>query len=495
MGENGRSKISTGICICLFLLPLFFSLTGQERLQYKISVENMLVPLFVVDKAGNPVFDLTKKDLTVFVNRQPMEISHFFRYQFQHDREIRENKIEVKKPLPEVKRETERVFFIVIDRLYNSSAGLRRSKKIAINLIRQGSNRDRFIIVENAPSGGLKYIGGPEETRNDLIKKVRKIAIISRLRRDLFSTQDLTKIEGGAEWRGITNIGRWSEKLEYKNMVKHFSHSLSQLKYALKTITRPKVVFLISEGIAEALLKSKDERGETVVFLKKIINAINQGGSVLYTINPQSITKSIDQGASGEMSLSYLAGESGGKYFAGSNIEKIVKRIKKTTAAYYEISFTFKPKVNERLKLDIKCKRPGVRIHTLVQFEANKPYNRMELVQKKLFAFNVATGGSWSRMVGNVEKIKARNIKKEKSPNGIGYTFEVEIPGSFQEDNIEAFFIRFEPKSQALDIQVDTLDLKGKPRQQFTIKGKQKESFYTVLIEPAATNCIFVKLN
>jgi VWFA-related protein len=493
-GEIFRVKKITHTGLFILFLLLFLYLPAQERLQYKVTVENVLVPLFVVDRSGTPVFDLTKEDLTVFVNGQPVEISHFFRYQFQYDREIKEKNIEIKKPLPEMKRETERVFFIVIDRLYNSSTGLRRSKKIAVNLIRKGTLGDRFIIIENSLGRGLKYIGGPEESQNELITKVRKISTMSRWGRNPHSTRDLTNIEGGSGYRAISPIRGKSAKLEYKNMVKHFSHTLAQLKYALKTITRPKVVFLISEGIAEALFRSTEERGETVVFLKKFIKAINQGGSVLYTINPQAIEKSIDQRASGETSLSYLASESGGKYFAGSNIEKIVKRIKRTTAAYYEISLNFKPKANEKLKLDVKCRRPDVRVHTLVQFEANKPYHRMKLVEKKLFAFNVVTGGSWSRMVGHVEKVKARNIKKEKSSAGKKYTFDVDIPDFFQKDKIEAFSIRFDPKSQALDIQVNTHDLRGKNRLQFTIKGNRKENLYIVFIEPTAPDCIFVEL-
>ncbi len=496
-GRSGGVMVKRYFFLVFCLLFLASSLSAQDPLEYKISVESMLVPLFVVDKAGNPVYDLTKEDLTLFVNGKLIEITHLFHYKFQYDKEIITKKITKGTKSPDIIKKPGRVIVIIIDGIYNSATGLRRSKKITLKLIQEGIEGDRFIIIKTTPGGGLMRIAGLDGRRSDLIKKVNKIPTYTTIwRRDLFSTYDLINIEGGRGWRGIDGGGGFTEKWEYKNMVKRYSQMLSQLKYELKTIIKPKIVFLISEGIADGAMYQKTRFSPLLFnYLKDIVKAVNHGGSVLYTINPQDIRKSIDRGASGEISLGYLARESGGKYFAGSDIEKIVKRIKKTTAAYYELSFSFKPKFNEKLDLVIKCNREGIRVHTLVQFEPNKPFIKMELVQKKLFAFNVVTEGSWSRMVGNVTKVKARDIKKEKIKDKINVTFNVEIPDLFRKDKIEAFFIRFEAVSQALDVQVNTIDLRGKTQERFTVKGQSKENLYAVLIEPVSTQCIFVKLN
>ena len=445
-----QNKSIKHVVMVFFLLFVSLCLSAQDPLEYKISVESMLVPLFVVDKAGNPVYDLTKEDLTLFVNGKPIKITHLFQYIFQYDKEIISKKIIKGTKSPEIIKKPGRVIFIIIDGTYNSMPGLKRSKEIALKLIQEGIEGDLFIIIKNTPGGGLKHIAGPDGRRSDLIKKIKKIPTYTTIwTRDLHSTNDLTNIKGGQAWRrGYEARRRLVEKREYKNMVKRYSQTLSQLKYALKTITKPKIVFLISEGIADGAFRGPEEpEGSPILpdkkynlflfnHLKDIVKAVNHGGSVLYTINPQDIIKSVDKGATGEMSLGYLARESGGKYFAGSDVEKIVKSIKKTTAAYYELSFDFKPRLNEKLDLVVKCNRKGIRVHTLVQFEPNKPFIKMELVQKKLFALNIVTGGSWSRMVGNVTKIKARNIKKEKIKDKINVTFNMEIPDLFQKDKI-----------------------------------------------------------
>ncbi len=63
-------KVLKTIIILVFLFLLLFCTLDlpaqaqvqdkddQERLEYHVSVETQLVPIFAVDKKGNPVFDL-----------------------------------------------------------------------------------------------------------------------------------------------------------------------------------------------------------------------------------------------------------------------------------------------------------------------------------------------------------------------------------------------------------------------------------------------------
>ena len=96
-------------------------------------------------------------------------------------------------------------------------------------------------------------------------------------------------------------------------------------------------------------------------YLDEIVKSINYGGSVIHTINPGRPNDTNDAGISGEMSLRYLAGESGGSYFIGSDTQDIVKRIEKSTSAYYEMVFYIDPGVSDKLEVELKCKREGVR--------------------------------------------------------------------------------------------------------------------------------------
>jgi VWFA-related protein len=489
-----RKKTSVFKFTCLALLAAGI-LSAQEPLKYEVSVEAVLVPLFAVDASGSPVYDLEQEELALYVNGRPVEITYFKRYEFEYDKEITQ-KTTVREEKRTIIEPPDRVIFIIIDSVFNTSNGLRRSKKIASNLIKKSGEGDRFIIIENTPGGGLKHLAGPGGSRENLIKQVEKIVPQRSIwSKNLFSTDPGRGSRQGSP-RGL-------EVMEYKATVRRFSKVLSRLKYALKTITQPKIVFLISEGISKGAFKegSNIKRGPESSFytrafmkthffnyLKEIVKAVNHGGSVVYTINPQHIERSLDEGVSGEMSLRYLADESGGKYFAGSDVEKIIKRIKKTTAAYYELAFHIPAQLGDNLELTIKCKRKDVKVHTLSHSERNRPYHQMEPVQKKIFALNVVSGGSWSRLLGRVMEAKFKIIKKEKNQ----YCLNVELPGEMKNRNLDVCLLYLEPTTEAVDMDFETIKANESLELKF-LRKKNKRQFF-VIIDPTIPYCIYNRI-
>ncbi|MCX6582541.1 MAG: hypothetical protein NT166_20405 [Candidatus Aminicenantes bacterium] len=507
---------------------------SQDSLNYNVSVNVMVAPLFAVDAGGNPVYDLKEEELRLFVNNQPTEISAFKRIEFSHEQKVAE-KIAGHENTEIVQPIGDRFVFVILDTMFNSLTGFRRSKEIAVKLIKEGEPGDNFVILENNPIGGLKYIGGPEKDGNVLIKKIDDIcAPPEKWSRDIFSSRILTenvevdpmtdpRLES-TKWKPLRDSLINSEKLRYQHQVMYFSHVLSQFKYALKTIDKPKIVFLISEGIATGAFRAaigssnssnSDEttgsgasskgfdslltKDESTVFdhnkiysafmlryLVDVVKSINSGGSVLYTINPRRTDDLNDDEASGEMSLRYLAGDSGGKYFAGSKPEKIVKRVKKTTAAYYELFYALLPNMGADMALRVECKRKDVRVHSLIHTERNRPYLDMEPVQKKIFALNVVTNGNWSRIVGRVMKAK---FKKTGSTKDNLMTIQVPLPNVMQNRKIDMFSIGMDPKTQETSVNLvgsqatDVVNLK--------IKNKKEVNQFFVIIEPTTPYCIY----
>jgi len=549
-----RSPIILGKKMLLIVLIL---LTGipfftqdqdpQEPLKYKVLVNVMAVPIFVVDTNGNPVFDLKKEELQLYVNEKSVDILEFKRYEFSHDRKIKEE-VEAEETGKISQPAQDRVLFIILDTMFNSLTGFRRSKEIAINLIKEGLPGDRFIILENNPSGGLKYIGGSENDKKELIKKIKKLCTSpEKWSNSMYSSRLLSRnvdydphtdprLETGA-WETLRNLTINSERQRYQHQVRYFSHVLSQFKYALKTIDKPKIVFFISEGIALGAFRVAlaNERGSmeskemifdrsnkslssaekgfysilnkdedtvfdqnkiysafTLKYLVDVVKSINYGGSVLYTINPTRTDDINDDEASGEMSLRYLASESGGKYFAGSKPKEIIERVKKTTAAYYEVFFSVLPDMGSDMNIQVECQRKGVRVHSLIHSERNRPYLKMEPVQKKIFALNVATGGNWSRMVGRVMKVKYKKTKTDKKGDENIYTINIPLPKVMQDQRVDMFSIRMDQETQKTDVDFisgevkDVVNLKIKPR-----KGKNQ---FFVIIEPTTPYCIYNKI-
>lgn len=417
--------------------------------------------------------------------------------------------------------------FIIIDSVFIEFFGFRRAKQIASDIIRRGSPEDMFIVIENHAAGGPRHIAGPDEPREEIIKKINKLKLpSSKWSKNLHLTREWdTDVEYdndnsryvSATFELMGESNKYMERMAYKNQALTFSGFLKRIKYALKTINRPKVVFLISEGIAKASFKNlgsapeQNIQGYTPFFsallvdeklvsevnenhdmrmflnLIKVVKAINEGGSVLYTINPGRITS--DYEASGEMSLRYIANESGGQYIAGRETTKIIKKVETITSAYYEIAFVPSPDMGQDINVELKCKRTGVKVDTFRKAEKTKPYLHMDDMEKKIFALNMVTGGSWSRLMGKVVRVKFRKLRNDSNGNESTEMIEIPLPPKMTNRKLDIFSIRLNPKSQKADIALVTTEVKD--RANLIVKKSQDTSEYFVIIEPVFAYCIY----
>jgi VWFA-related protein len=515
--------------VFLFILTLAGARAiSQEPLRYDVAVDVKVVPVFAVDAEGNPVFDLTQAELELFVNDRPVAIADFQRYTFEDIQEI-EKKVKTGEKGAEAKplKQTERVVFIIIDSIYNSHYGFRRSKKIAEDLIRSGPPGDTVILLQNTPAGGLNYIASSEKDSQDIFDKLQKMKMPhEKWNRDIFQSRaydqftDYGLRDEAAVSRSLKLLQNQQlevERMRYQNQVKYFARSLVQLKYALNTITRPKIVFLISEGIAKgafntSLGESEPDWGKNYsvllapektvqdtaiplntrlfTYLMDVVKAINRGGSVLYAINPARVKH--DQENMGDLSLMTLSGESGGQYFAGSDIETVVKEIRKNTAAYYELIFSLQGVAGQTMDIKVTCKRPGIKIHTLSHAEQEKAYAYMEPLKKKLFALDVVNRGNWSRIVGKVVQFKAHKTDREKTANKVLYNVTIPLPRKMQRRHLDVFILIIQLESQKVDIRLSNRKLKDKVT--FKIQAKEKQQLYFVIVEPENTYCIYNRI-
>ncbi len=218
-----------------------------------------------------------------------------------------------------------------------------------------------------------------------------------------------------------------------------------------------------------------------------VVKAINQGGSVLYTVNPVRVKT--DDGSSGDLSLMTLAGESGGQYFAGSDIKEVTENLKGATSAYYELAFSLRQLTEDRMTVEVSCKRPGIHIHTINHTEQEKPYRLLEKVKRKLFALDVVNGGSWSRIVGKIVKVKI----DRQTPVGKGdersYRLNIRLPERMRDLKLDLFLLQFDDGGRKIDIRMVSKQLKDEVDFNVELNGKKRMFF--VIVEPQKTYCIY----
>ncbi len=543
MNHTAKKAASTLVLLFMLLLPV---MQAQEWLKYEVAVEALIIPVFAMDKKGDPVLDLKKEELTLMVDGKPVDISYFKAFKYilnEEDAQAEMVPVDEKKKQRRSTPPPERIIFIVVDTIFNSAAGIMRSRHIASELIKKAPPTDRFILIEFNPGSGLVYRGGPNIKREKLLAQVKSItpqqnmwaSMRNRLANDeAGNSMQMTQAPATPESRttarlqinnrkvtqsylgnNVNPIGMESE-LEpdvtsqmatasaYRGSMKRFSNSLTQLKYALKTITKPKIVFMISEGMVRGALqtggigtyipgssitKNNYFQGYMLDYLKKVVQAINEGGSLMYTINPKVEKSQPDIDQDGESTLKYLAHETGGKYFTGRDTKKVIKHIRNTTTAYYEVAFHIPRSIANQFDIRFKCKRKGIKLHTLNRSERNRSYSDMNKVQRKVFAIDAVRGGNWSRMVGRIVKVAFRNIKDTNKEKTVGIT----LSDSMRNIPLDIFTIYLDENSENVELEMETkkclsslLNVK--------VKKKEKKVSCVLVIEPKTTNCIYNKV-
>jgi len=517
------------IAVTLFFLSSFGhpgSIEKQEALKYKVSVNALVVPLFAVDQNNQPVFDLTKEDLNLMVNGQPIPFTMFSRHNFAaHALESQERPVVFQ----------ERYIFIIIDTMFISRDGFRRAKKITASLIENGAKGDHFVIFENNPVKGLKLIAGADVPKKEKIDRARKFKRgVSQWSSQLFESRDMSN---NIDFSIVTDFRLETEKLRqlwrntlelerdaYKHRLQDFGRSLSTFKYLLNTINLPKIVFLISEGASSGAFKNKAESiipNETVSdriietgfesavvqdektvmdhneinspylfrYLNKVVKAVNYGGSVFYPINPSRINDTNDENVMGEMSLRYLASEGGGEYFTGSDPMEIVKNINRTTAAYYELIITLSQEMPPNMKVDVTCNRDGIRIHSLNHIQKNYRYDLMAPMEKKVFAMNVVSGGSWSRTMCRVMKVPYK--KEVEKGDQQHLTVVIPIPNQMKNRSLDMFQIDVDPRTEEADMNFIRQEVTNLAK--VRIKPRPDKRQYLVFVEPEDNYCIYTE--
>lgn len=489
-------------CLSVLIFLIFWGIAlsqedWQQPLKYEVQVQAQLIPFFAVDKRGEPVFDLHQEEVRLYVDKSPRKIIEFKRYEFVGSREEPEPEktvdFQVKPP--------ERIIIFIMDTVFSSVSGIKRARKIALGIINLASPGDGFIVMKNDLFEGLRYIVGPTKDKAVLIKAIKKEVLASHLN---FSEQSLRKKlveakKGMQNARITVEAELWRIMMEMRTMVqekredlKVFSYNLIQLKHVLKTITLPKIVFLFSEGVPVWVLGSR-EKQFYMNYLKQAAIAVNEGGSLLHLINSARIETQAMSPYSGKEGLRFMADTSGGKYFGGSKVENIVKQIKQSSAAYYELIFYPKTEEVKKFQIRIDCTRKGVKINTIKYLELDKPYERMELAQKKLFVLNVVNGGSWSRMSGKVRLAKFSRVEEGVKREESYHRIRVPLPMEIQNQDLDVYLVDIDSMTLKASFALSTQ--KATDFVELETHLTKNSNYYFVIIEPSRTFCLYNQIN
>lgn len=482
-------KIYTFVFILVFLVSMMpgngVEQKGKNKLEYEVSVSAQLVPVFAVDKDGNPVYDLKMDEIELHADGKPTDIIYFNTYRMEDRPGIQQPA----QTLQTSQKSPDRINFIIIDTLVGNRNTMGLSRAIAMGIIGKAGPGDGFIILESNQVTGLQYIVGPEKDKKTLAEALNKIEkrflrrrmnVSIELHREFVTAAGPTKSMMEAVY-GAKQNQAFKERERYQSDIRVLAQSIQQLKYALKTITLPKTVFLITSGPMQYAL------GKMPVtyyrFLEDAAKAVNFGGSLFYLVNPLMY-----RSENKRKELKFVTDVVAGKYIHGKNIKEIVNSVKKSTSAYYELAFYPPQKSGPKNRINLTCKRKGVELTTIGFSEKGKPYHRMNPMEKKLFALNIINRGSWSRMTAKVGRIKYKKLKNDNAPVPIK-TIQLTIPPVMRDRHLDIFLVHVDPKTQKASFQLEKRAL-GK-KENIRVPLLPDRDAYFVIIEPGTPACIY----
>jgi VWFA-related protein len=417
--------------------PLF-SQTKEKPLQHEVEVVLIEIPLYIIDKKGNPIKDLKPEEITLYENGKKQKISHFVLIQNDSPQIA-----SLARKYPAARRQ----FLLLFDFAFATSGRIIMARKASLDFIREKIfPTDLVAVASYSGIGGLKILSNFTNDREQLFYTVNTLGLVdsdqrmtgpagftfpsltqaSRATGDFNATKNVREMADAALSVLQNKLLKKTQHEIYKAYVSDFITNLNKLSIALNAIRGRKHIIYFSEGF-----DSKALTGQSLAELGEDTNALLRGdlfmgGNVdsrfgdaaLRTELYEALTRisssdcpihTIDVGGlrtragglgqvsgeakdiaaihRGQDTLTLFSRETGGQAYRNTNdLDRPLENLLKTTNSYYIIGFYPDDKKKEgRLhKIKIKTTRPGVDISYRKGYFETKPYKKYSSLEKKL---------------------------------------------------------------------------------------------------------------
>lgn len=439
------------IFLFLLLSPVF---PQQKKIVEEVSVDWWVVPIFAVDRSGQPVLDLKESDLDLEVDNKKVESFVLVKKSFTvSEQPAQAGKAKADMPPVPVRKKN---VFLLFDTALSTTASTEAAKVIAQNMINHAEPDTRFFIMTIEPFGGLTYAGGETSNKKQLIEIIRK-KVKGKPNSRVPDPEEVVVQQGGRRGGkyGPEDVPflKGSVSKYYTRKSKSFAQSFESLYYALNAIKDNKFVYLFTEGISNAIQEAESgDRSLYRQYLSDMAGYLGRSGSVLFVINPSGGLAADQANISGEDSLRFLSEKSGGKYLEGSD-KKLMAKIESLNRAYYEIAFPAVPKSKEGiLEISLHPRRKGIEVHTLKTTEKSRQYSRMKTMEQEVLALNLVSGNPLYKTDVSSRPVEIIKVSKKKKKT----TYQVNIPDGFMNRSLDLYKIW----TNAADIRVEKESLR-----------------------------------
>ncbi|MFC2165533.1 VWA domain-containing protein [Acidobacteriota bacterium] len=426
----------------------------QEELAQEVTVTLKLIQVYVTDKKGVPVTDLTKEDFELKDNGKIKNISDFERNILSLPSittEVQETAVAQSEP-----KRMPRKFFLFFDFAFNDLGGINMAKEAARHFIdSQIDPTDEVGVLAYSTHRGLvlhEYLTSDHAKIRELVNDIGIKEILGRAGRFLeeqqlqltrggeWSLPDAIPVPGGEQMmQRIEQRGREMREdlmkgggmMEYRHQTLHFTSAIKDMAKALRYIPGYKHIILFSTGIPNWLMyrtsveaaptlnkvniagsdssdmrRRYEEMSRELAAANSPVYAVNVEGMYAdfmqregrtdfqrWTFDQAQPTTGIEaRNWRGITSLSNLANDTGGKYFDNTNsAEKIVEEIQTMTGSYYVLGYPISGKWDGKYHdVKVTVRREGCKVYAQRGYYNPKSFKKYSDLEKKIHLIDMA---------------------------------------------------------------------------------------------------------
>ena len=372
----------------------------QKTFQYEVTVVLKLVQVYVTDKKGNPVIDLTRDDFILYDNGKFQTITDFEKHILAQPRKSIEEKVEEKTkeaeppstPLPPSRMN--RKFLLLLDLFQTDAPGIKRSKKAALHFIdTQLQPTDEVGIFSYTQNQGLvlnEYLTIDHQRAREAVEKIKSVP--------------------GRMYDPFEDEETEAER-EFKKMrAGQFAKDMKELAKSLRYIPGIKHVILFSGGISRTMLYDRDAEEDALgmaktnpelrVAYEEMSKELASSNTPVYTVNTIGTRRLLEQGGGteelGDHSLRMLSDISGGEYFGDvTGYEAIAEKIQNVTSNYYVLGYYIDEKWDGKYhNIKVEVKRKGCEAFSQRGYFNPKAYTEFSEFEKRFHLMDLALSGS-----------------------------------------------------------------------------------------------------
>jgi VWFA-related protein len=498
----------------------------SKPIQHEVSVVLKLIQVYVTDKKGKPVEDLTLENFMVTDDGRPVALTDFERHSLQApSEEPLKAEPAVAKPASPAAPPATRKFFLFFDFAFNNGRGLVKAKRAALHFLNTEVVPDDEVgVLTYQMFKGVQvheFLTRDHAKIRQVVEAIGSKDIAGRaseieLQYWLMAQEPLPGVggESGAE----TNAQRPATdnltalRDESKRIAQTFILRLTALAKAFRYIPGQKQVLFFSTGVPNSLIygsqagnpsnqrdRAKFDAGDRLLRTQneQMYKEFGASNCTFYAFDTRESAKEADlfaydrltfeTGARGLASqqgvyqdstdvfrddktlglnsLKRLTDLTGGKYYSNINMyEKNLEQVKVLTGTYYVLGYSIGEKEDgEYHKVKVVVDRPDCEVRAQSGYFNPRPFGRLTRLEKELHLYDLALN---ERSLARLPVTFPLTVLAFEGGDGPGLQILANIRGEvtqkFSGRRVEYIALVFDGKNDIVDVR--RLETDPRPR-------------------------------